>query len=163
VRLLTCLLLASCAAPVVEPERLTLHRLDYVSEVVFDASVLPWQREESDWAFADWTYATGDSFRFSLVPSPDARPWTLRSGPVDGHAGECDLTNRIITIDEDNGRGGWSLVLLHELGHAARGDARHFPGTLMDENNAMPCIDRFTVDTVCDLRGCAERRATCNE
>ncbi len=160
-RLLTCLLLASCAAPVVEPERLTMHQLDYMTEVVFDASVLPWQREESDWAFADWTYATGDSFRFSLVPEPGVKPWTVRAGKLDGFAGECDRWNRVIAIDEDNGRGGWSLVLLHELGHAI--GLEHTPGTLMDANTTMPCIDKTTVNTACDLRGCAERRATCNE
>ena len=147
---------ACTVGPVVEYQR---NQLDYDSEVHVAPLRADWQLEEARMALSAWTYATGDSFRFALMSSPGGARWSIDGGELDGVSGVARRETREIVVDWDNGQGAWEMVLLHELGHAI--GLGHMPGTLMDANTGIPCIDQETIDTACDLRGCAERRTTC--
>lgn len=165
-----------CAAPVSEAESPETIALD--GEIRVSDDFLAVERAEIDAAVAEWYRATGGSFRFSLVSSPNDAPWSIERREINdcgesGIARGCARTaQRLIELDPWRiypvGSVGFPLdefgdfrgVTLHELGHAI--GLGHDAGLLMEpERETANCIDLASLETACALRGCAEMRPTC--
>lgn len=164
-RLLTLLLCASCASPVYRDVEPPLTTRELVSILWMD----PAFTDAEEWfiyaAVQDWMWATGGSalFRFGAL---NELPWRIERNTCTEKLGCAVPLERRIglnteSIDPPPSPPSEELrsVTLHELGHALLGP-EHIPGTLMDQHVG-DCIDERTLDRFCELRGCAERRATC--
>jgi len=176
-RLLTCLLLATgCASAPLEGPPLEFSNIE--SNLVIDDAFSADERAGIEEGWAWWQFATGGSFEYTARHRNDSRLWRVvrESGPF---LGETRTRESLIAINADgitppDGQPfraeAFLGLVLHEMGHAAgirahspavADEGGHIPGTVMDENVLLSCIDPVGLDAVCDLRGCAERRATC--
>lgn len=145
---------------------------DPVDFIAFDAEIqvspaFPGaERAEIDGAVADWSFATGGSARFALVPTPSAGPWRIDRATLPYGLGRTHALERLIVIDADAitppGQPVFAAelraVVLHELGHAM--GLEHGDGDLMDPHVGA-CIDAVSLAALCSLRPCAEQRPTC--
>lgn len=158
------LLFLGCTQPV-EPEPVSL--LEFNQAVLVSDAFPPAERAEVDAAFGWWLAATGGSARFSLVASPDEKPWRVVRGVPRRGMGDCNFLTRVITIHGDalvlpDGLpmdNYYRLVVAHELGHALAGP-EHVPGTLMGEYGG-DCLDAVTVRRACEKRVCAREKSLC--
>lgn len=152
--LLVLLFLGCSSAPLAYTE----HELDYGDVVVVAPELMG--NPEVDAAFAEWDHATGGSARFLLVSSPRDAAWRLGWATFERGMGRTLREQRAIELNlasewpEDWAR----RVMLHELGHAMR--LEHGDGSLM-EPAVGSCIDESSLTVLCEMRGCAERRPTC--
>jgi hypothetical protein len=174
------LMAVGCGAPAQEPEApANLLGFDTLEQNLEISPEFPEvERAEIVAAFAEWQFATGGSYEYAARPSVTSVPWRVVRGPGK-FLGQADHFARVITINSDgitppDGQPfraeAFHHIALHEMGHAGgirahaptmADEGGHIPGTVMDAHKELGCIDPVGLGALCELRGCAEMRPTC--